>query len=270
MISEDIRVVDIDARHWINLIGLFGEPLRPGAKRSLALILTKDGRAVKAVHSRRGLVPGYRLPEKGGLEQARKELGASRVIAAEADLLPRILHAWQSAIDLDDDYARQIMESIRAVLPEIRGGVRFHPPLPFRVRLPSTRTAQRLLDWGFPDGRTLVLGVFEQGGIHTSLILGKDDGDLDLLSTFDALDLSGLDLADWRGCCEKILQRTAQRFAKPWTGIFMERRTFLEMRAGARPLRFLLEARARGTAVVRPLPLRISLALRVLSRFGVA
>ena len=271
MIAEEPRIVDINGDHWRNLMRLIGGEgqVPPERKRSWALVLTRNGAAVKAIHSERGAIRGYELPPSGRLRRAARELQVDRLAVCEVDAFARIFDAANRAPDYDEDLAKQAIDLANAGFAAGRQEIRWYPRRPFRWRRLSYRRAQRILGWLVPDGRTLALVVFDGDGVHTSLILGKEEGHLSLMTTLDSVDLRGLKLDRWRGEVPPLLERIAGAHGRVHAGLFLQRRTFEEMRAGPRPLRFLLEARARGTAVIRPFPFRLRLVLGLLVRLRI-
>ena len=268
MIAEEPRILDVDPGHWANLIGLFAErePAPPGKAATFALVLTRDGQAVKAIHSARGVVRGYRLPASGKIQDVAKDLGADRVAMGEVDAVARIYDAAQRAFAWDDDLDKQLIDMLNAGAAAEREAIRWHPRPPPRLRRVNYERLRRWFERLWPDGRTVAFVVFDQGQVHASLILGKEEGRVALLTTLAGVDTAGLAPGRWRKDARFLLARIAKAHGKPYLGLFLSRRTFQELRAGRLPLRYLLEARRRGTAVIAPFPFR----LRVLAKLAAA
>jgi hypothetical protein len=270
MIAEEVRILDIDPAHWANLIGLIAErevalPLRAP---TFALVLTRDGQAVKAIHSARGVVRGYRLPASGKAADVAKDLGADRVAVFDVDLFSRIFDAGQRTLAFGADLADQVAAMWNAGSAAARAEIAWHPGPPIDGRPIVVPRIRRWLARVWPDGRTVVFAVFDEGTVHTSLILGKQEGRVELVTTLAGIDTTGLVPSRWRTEHRAILARVAKAHGRPVLGLFLSRRTFQEMRAGRRPLRYLLEAHRRGTAVIAPFPFRLRVLLRLATEFG--
>ena len=272
MIAEEPRIVDIDPAHWANLIALIAEkePAPPGKAATFALVLTRGGQAVKAIHGTRGVVRGYRLPASGKLKEVAADLGADRVAMCDVDAFARIFDAGQRAFAWDDDWDKQVIDMLNAGAAAEREAVQWYPKPPFRLRRLNHARLRKWFERLWPDGRTAAFVVFDEGRVFTSLILGKEEGRVALLTTLAGVDTAGFAPARWRKDARLLVSRIGKAHGKPFVGLFLARRTFQEMRAGRLPLRYLLEARRRGTAVIAPFPFRLRVLLRLAAALRIA
>lgn len=251
MLSRDVLAVDIDARHWRGLLGLFsgaGLVFPP----TLYLVMS-EGRCVKAIHNKRGPILGLDFEEdRDPAERLLGEYGVERVALVDAALLRRFMHAWQSAFDPAADWDDQIRAIAEAAIAASFDEIRWRPSPPPRPRLPKPPSAG-LLKWGWPDHTCVGLFVFDDKSPHTSLILGKRDGKIALMTTLDAFGLADGPL-DRRTQREAVAELCARQFMPLHGALWIEKKTWDEMLAAGRPLTFLRLAERRGRAAIWPKP----------------
>jgi hypothetical protein len=225
MISRDIRVEDIDARHWTNLVRLVQPDAAAygagGPKRLPLLVLLEEGKPVKAVRAGAGRVPLAEVRWHGpaAIDRARQENGCALLLAAEIATLRDLLRDLESHVRLEEDGVAQSLRVARAVQAHAGRGVWLSPRLLKGVPVPSYEVVQRTFDLLYPDDRAAAFYLFNGGGVHTSVITAKRRGDLTLLTTHLAL---GFALGDWRREYPRVLEAVERRFAKPFAGIFAE------------------------------------------------
>lgn len=263
MIAQEPQINRIDPRHWANLMDLFQAEQKP--KGSIALVLTRQGQAVKTIHSERGVLLGYRPPKNGSLRKIRKDIGADTLGMCELDAIARIFDATQRAMPYDADLAQQFISMFNAGFATAQELIKWSPRPPLRLRKLSYRRGQKILDWLLPDGRSLLFVVVDQKEVFTSLIIGKQNGDLSGLTTLQAVDDSGFDPARWADQAKALTDKVGKIYGPVHAGLFLTKRTFDEMKSGRRPIRFLREAQKRGTVVIKPYPLKWRLILALAS-----
>jgi hypothetical protein len=236
VLSRDLDVHDIDARHFVNLRRLL-EPdydaYQAAGERRLPLCLILDrGRLVKAVRAGRGRVPLAEVRWHGpaALDRARAENGCSFLVAVELDAARAALREAEERVRLDEDLVAQGLRLARAVQVHVDRGIYLSPRVLKGVPIPSFDAVQRTFDLLFPDDRAAVFYLFERGEIHTSVIAVKRHGDLTELTTHQAL---GVTLGDWRRDLPRVLQAVERRHAKPHLGFFAELAAWQRITSGA-------------------------------------
>jgi hypothetical protein len=248
VISRDLRLEDIDARHWTNLVRLLepdADAYRAGGPGRLPLvILTEGGRPVKAVRAGVGRVPlaGLKWYGPDGIDRARQESGAALLLAAEIDALREVLRALESSVRLDEDGVAQALRIATAVRGRMGQGIYLSPRLLKGVPVPSYEAVQRTFDLLYPDDRAAACYVFDRGGVHTSVISAKRRGDIALVTTHLALTfpLTG----EWRREYPRVLEAVERRFARPFLGIFAELGAVQRILAGTSSVAREVAARA--------------------------
>jgi hypothetical protein len=218
VISRDIRVEDLDAHDWTNLLKL-GEPdfneYRARGASGLPLVLLLEGDVpVKAIRAGAGPMPlgEARWFGPAAIARARRAMGCSFLLAAEIEALRELLAELESSVRLDEDGVAQSLRVGRAVKARVGAGLYLDPNPLAGVPIPSYDAVQRTFDRLYPDDRATLFYLFDHGAIHTSLVTSKHQGDLALVTTNRAL---GVAVADWR-------RDYPRRFARPFLGIFAE------------------------------------------------
>lgn len=255
MLHPDIRAVDIDANHWRRFLSLMEHPLPSvgahPARRPVVLFL-ESGRVIKALRIGEGVIPRpewlgpERLPELG------KELGASWIAAVETSTLAAIMGEIEDQWRFGDDYLVEGLRIAQIVRAKLGDGLYLHPRPFSGIPVPPLEVWRRFFDVMLPDGTCAALYLFEQGELWTSLIVGKDKGLVDLLTTHDALG-PGFEFEDWRRDARVIAAGIARRLRPVHVAFFSERSTWESMMARQDRLT-LPRALSEGKAVLDPAP----------------
>jgi hypothetical protein len=236
VISRDLNLHDIDARHYVNLRHLL-EPeyhaYRANAGKALPLVvILEQGRPIKAVRADRGRVPLADLKwyGSGAMEKARKENGGAFLLAIELGTARTVLREIEERVKLGDDGVAQALLVARVIHDHMGQGIYLSPRVLGGVPVPSYEAVQRTLDLLFPDDRSVVVYVFERNEIHTSLIAVKRRGDICELTSHLA---SAGAVHDWHRDYPKLLQAAERRCAKPHIGVFIDLGCWQRIAAGA-------------------------------------
>jgi hypothetical protein len=225
VISRDLRIEDIDARHWVNLVRLVqpdAAAYRAGGLARLPLVvILEDGRPVKAVRVGVGRVPLAEVRWHGpaAVDRARTENGCALLLAAELGALREVLADLETRVRLSEDGVAQSLRIATAIRARMGQGIYLSPRLLKGVPVPSYEAVQRTFDLLYPDDRAAAFYLFHRGEIHTSGITTKRRGDLTLLTSHLAL---GVPVTDWHRDYPRLLESIERRFARPFLGIFAE------------------------------------------------
>ncbi len=280
MLDENIQVIDIDARQWVNLFALLtGSFFRTEKKRetkpgSRLLIVHEQGKVIKALDSKRGIITrDLEEISPKDLKQLAEKLGANLIIALERGALRELVSRAESGLNLSLDYVAQILEYYQSFRHLVLEGKIFTYP---SVHLRDIRYQGlvNLLKVAVPEERVLVWVVFDQKSrdlsglpIFTSLILRIRKGyQLDLLTTTDALVELGLEkIEDWRKDYHKILRMAEQSFGSVFLGIFTCTETLKELAERPRKewSKALTEFLKQDKIIINPFPLRLKMLLRM-------
>ena len=137
MIAPDVKIVDIDGRHWTNLLTLYRTLFKTEkSPTSHLIVLHREGHCLKAHHSRKGVLLGYKLEPEDTAETLTAREGVDRVFLVEDEALRRIFADFQSTIDLEDEFLEQGLSVYNALRAEI--GLRAAQPSSCRLELATS------------------------------------------------------------------------------------------------------------------------------------
>ena len=241
MISPELDLADLDARHWRNGWRLLVPPRVLDAP-SWALVVIDGSRVISIViagtHARGSIDPASAPKlDVAQLATFAKQLGVASVIVVERGIVGELAAEIEGALRHDQDGVAQSLVALRAIKRRAGTGVWTEPPLLELLPAPAYEPIQRTFDLLVPDASALVAYVFEddRSRAHTSIVAVKHDGDLVRAATHRAIaDLvSESKLArDWPQHYKRVLAAVEERFAKPSIGLFLERATLMKILTG--------------------------------------
>lgn len=237
MLSPELELTDLDARHWTNWWRLLVPP-RVLARPVWALAILDRGTLVKLVITGRGAVdPLPAFPGPHALAAFARTLGVAAAIAVERELVATLSAEIEGALRFDQDYAEQGLVVLRALKKHAGRGVWTEPALLELLPSPAYEPIQRTFDLLVPDRSALVAYVVEddRARVHASIIAVKEDGDIVRAATHRAI----ADLVpepalarDWPKQQKRVLAAVEERFAKPSIALFLERATLMRIVTG--------------------------------------
>ncbi|MDQ3366587.1 MAG: hypothetical protein M3680_14280, partial [Myxococcota bacterium] len=240
MLSAELELADLDARHWQNWWRLLVPP-RVFAQPAWALAILEEGHVRTLIISGRGAIdPGSApLPGLGAPQLAAwaRTLGVAAVIAVERGVFAQLSFEIEGALRLDQDLAEQGLIALRALKRQAGRGLWTEPPLLELLPAPAYEPLQRTFDLLVPDRSALVAYVIEddRSRIHASVIAVKQGGSIVRVGTHRALADLVPEVAfarDWPQHPQRVLAAVEDRFAKPSIGVFLERATLLRIVTG--------------------------------------
>ncbi len=238
MLSSEIELADLDARHWKNWWRLLTPPRVLGPSR-WALAILDRGTLSHLIISGEGARPLVPLPGLGdkALAQYAKTLGVAAVIVIERRLIAELSSEIEAALRLDQDPVAQALIALRALKHHAGRGVWTEPPLLDLLPTPSYEPLQRTFDLLVPDHSALLAYVIDDDHrrIHASIIAVKSHGDITRAATHRALDDLVAEPAfarTWDKDYPRVLDAVRDRFAKPSLALFTERATLLRIITG--------------------------------------
>lgn len=249
VLSAELELADLDARHWKNWWRLLVPP-RVRARPPWALaVLDRAGaapRVVKLIVTGRGSIDPDAAPMPGldgkALAAWAGTLGAAAIVVVDRDLVARLSHEIEGALRPDQDLVAQGLVALRALRRHAGNGVWTEPPLLELLPAPAFEPVQKTFDLLVPDRSALVAYVIEddRSRVHASVIAVKDGGDIVRAATHRALtdvvpeatlarswDAAGKD----RGY-RRVLAAVEDRFARPSVALFLERATLMRIVTG--------------------------------------
>ncbi len=237
MLSPELQLADLDARHWNNWSRLLTPP-RALDRPRWALAILDEGRVAKLVvggEGARGSIDPERvqLPVRGWT----KTLGVGAVIAIERRVLGELSAEIEGALRMDMDLAEQGLVALKALKKRSGHGVWIEPALLDVLPAPTIDPIQRTFDLLIPDRSALVAYVIEddRSRIHSSIIAVKDGGTIVRAATHRAVDdlLPEVSYArDWHKGHARLVSVVEERFAKPSVVMVAERKTVLDVMTG--------------------------------------
>lgn len=266
MISPDMVVVDVHADQWIRLVrGFETSRGHAGEVRRFLILVHEGGRIVHAVSGNRPCFEllGQAVPD---LSQLRRKYGAKRVISLEREVLRRIFTRAESRLSFDMDFSQQVLVMVEAFRTERGKGYDVFPPTPSGP-LPPFALVQFIFDQLWPDNTSVVYYLVDQRSrrLHTSLILRKRSGDVDLLTTDLHLRADGLDARNFRTDYRRVSQVIAARVARPFVAFWGTTEGWQELMNDATQ-RSLSRLRREHAVIIDPFPVRL-MALAAIVRF---
>ena len=241
MLSAELELADLDARHWKNWWRLLVPP-RVLAPTRWALAILDGGALIQLIvrgEGARDLVPLPRREDLGAkaLAQYARTLGVSAVIAIERGLIADLSAEIEAQLAPDQDLVAQWLIALRALKRHVGHGVWTEPAVLELLPAPSYEAVQRTFDLLVPDRSALVAYVIDDDrrSVHASIIAVKSGGDIARVATHRAIaDLvPEAELArDWEKHHRRVLDAVEDRFARPTIALFAERATVLRVLTG--------------------------------------
>jgi hypothetical protein len=238
VLSSELSLSDLDARHWKNWWRLLTPP-RVLQRASWALAILDRGALHRLIISGEGareLVPLPGLGEKALADYART-LGVAAVIAIERRLLAELSAEIEAALRLDQDAVAQGLIALRALKKHAGRGIWTEPPLLDVLPAPGHEPLQRTFDLLVPDRSSLIAYVIEddRSRVHASIIAVKSHGDITRAVTHRAIDDAVPEARfarSWDRDHEAVVQAVEARFGKPSIALFAERASVLRILTG--------------------------------------
>jgi hypothetical protein len=241
VLSRELELADLDARHWRNWWQLLVPPRVLDAPRwALAVVEGEPATTIKLVIAGRGAIEP--VPEVPGLDEKSlatwaRTLGVEAVIVVDRGVIAALSREIEGALTLDQDLVEQGVIALRAIKRHAGRGIWSSPSLLEIVPAPPYDGMQRTFDLLVPDRSALVAYVIDDDrrAVHASIIAVKRGGDIVRAATHraiaDQVGERGL-ATKWESGYERVIAAVEQRFAKPSIGVFLERATVMRILTG--------------------------------------
>ncbi len=268
MLTNDVRFEGWTHESWSRFLALW-KPSAPREDREAErargglFVLHEAGVIRKIVHTKKGrLPPGGPWPTP--LAELAARHGASFGIAAERHALEEIMERFGARLRRHDDLTAQALTLVAIIQQMTAEGLLERWPRRLHGVPPPTQTVVlRALDSVCPDGKAVMLGLFEEGELHTMAVLRRKGRGFDVLAgPEEVLPHTGPLSGDWRRD-DMYLARTVEEIYAPLAlGVFAEVGTFRRLQREARPGEWGRAVAIRDVSV-SPMPPAIALALGV-------
>ncbi len=190
MLTGETRFSGFDARSWHRLVTLvapgwsshppYAHARRAAGDGGVLVVLHRDDKIVRAVHSLRGAVQVDAWPGAEGLEALAKEHGARFAMAAEVGALEELGERVGGRLAPGDDIwatALIVAGSIRELVDQ--GRVVLLPKFSAGVPLPPPEVLRKAWDHVLPEGNAAVLALFDDGELDSGVAVVRRGGHVD-------------------------------------------------------------------------------------------
>ena len=238
MLSPELELADLDARHWKNWWRLLTPPGVIAPAR-WALAILDGGVLQQLIVSGEGARPLVPLPGLGAAQLAEyaRALGVPSLLVLERRVIAEVSAEFEAALRVDQDYVAQGLTILRALKKHAGRGVWSEPPLLDLLPAPAYEPLQRTFDLLVPDRSSLIAYVIEddRSRVHASILAVKAGGDITRAATHRAIADLVPEVAfarDWDKGYRRVLEAAEERFAKPSIALFAERATLMRIVTG--------------------------------------
>jgi hypothetical protein len=284
VLTADVRFEGWTTEDWIRFLHLWQpraaperEPTRP---RGGVVVVHEDGRVLKLLHTRRGrLDPALASPPEGdpaaralalrqgqasALAALARGQNASWALALQKGALDEVMERFGARVRRGDDLTAQslvVVGVVRELIAE--GSIATWPQRLRGLPVPTPQVVRRTLDALVADGRTIALGLFDDGELWTSFVARRRGGAFDLLAGPEELRPAlGLLSGDWRRDYRHFARAVEDRYGPLGFGCFADLATFRALQTDSRPGAWSRAVAVRDV-VIAPMPAAVGVALGI-------
>jgi hypothetical protein len=189
MFSADVQVLDFTAQDWLRLPDLFRPPgvVRTGPDPGGILAVRQGERIVKVASTVRGRLPPPWAGQATAAELAR-EHGASFALVLTTVGLEQLGDRFARRMSRGQSFYEHV-EAFVGGLRELEqeGELELWPSPLSEWPVPTERAFTSALDLVCPDGKSLVLGAFDDGELYTAVCLRRKGSAFDMVMGPDRL-----------------------------------------------------------------------------------
>ena len=255
MLSANINVQDIDGAHWRRFLSLLSHPLPSigahPAKMPVILLIEKNT-LQKALRIGEGVLTGVSWSGPDSLPSLHKTLNASWVLAIEVEALSALLQEFEAQWRFGQDIAADTLDYLHLLRTKLGHGFYLYPRPFANLPIPPMEVWKRFVDLLLPDGQCVAFYVFEHQQIWTSFIMGKQGGEIDLLTTHEAL-RPAPPMEQGRTDARPLVNAISKQIRPVHIGLFAERSVWLSLLASGSRTAFA-SAVSEGTVLLDPAP----------------
>lgn len=208
MFSPDVRFEGFTATDWIRFLSLFkprkqdGGERDPERPRGGIVAVHSQGRLRKLLHTQAGrlrlsdLASDFPVPA----EDLARRHKAGWAAVLEAGALDTIMDRFAQRCRRGDDLTTQTLHLLEVSRDEMLAGrLSFWPRRLAGLMLPTASMVRGTLDSVCPVGRSMVVGLFEEGELWTAIAIRRGSDGIDTILGPDEVRVDmGLLAGDWR------------------------------------------------------------------------
>jgi hypothetical protein len=270
VLSADVRLEGFTTTDWTRILSLFrprrasGELRDPERPRGGVIAVHAGGRLIKLVHTAVGRLRlddaqrDFPIPVA---ELARRH-HASWSASLETGTLERIMDTFGARARRGDDVTAQLISLSQITQEEIiAGAIDLWPHRLHGLPIPSSGVVRGTLDTVCPPGRTLLVGLFEEGELWTSIALRRGPSGFNLILGPDEVRRDmGLLAGDWRRDYRHLSRAIEGRMGPLALGCFAETATLRKLAVDPNPGAWARAAAVRDV-ILSPVPVALALPL---------
>jgi hypothetical protein len=272
VLSPDVRFEGFTATDWVRVLSLF-RPQRPGSDgcdaerpRGGVVAVQVGGRLKKLVHSEVGRLrlhdaqQGWPLSAEGLAVHHH----ASWAAVLEVGVLESIMERFGSRARRGDDLIAQTILLLQLAREEhLAGRIDLWPTRLRGVPIPSPVVVRGTLDSLVAPGKTMIVGLFENGELWTSVALRRDGRGINLVLGPDEVRKDmGLLAGDWRRDYRHLSRAIEQRAGDLSLGCFAEAETIRKLAVDPSPGAWARAVAVRDV-VLAPVPAAMAIPLGI-------
>jgi hypothetical protein len=272
VLSADVRFEGFTATDWTRVLSLFrprrltSEQRDPARSRGGVVAVHEGGTLRKLVHTEVGrlrLDDAQRRFPCPAAELAHAH-HASWSAVLEAGTLATIMDRFAERARRGDDVAAQAISLLQIAREEaLAGRIEIWPGRLKGVPIPSSAMVRGSLDSVCPVGRTMVVGLFEEGELWTSIALRRGAGGFNLVLGPDEVRSDmGLLAGDWRRDYRHLSRAIEDRSGPLAFGCYAEVSTLRKLEVDPNPGAWARAAALRDI-ILSPLPAPLAIPLGV-------
>ncbi len=263
MIGENIRILDWGVEQWNNL---YHALFHRGKPETAIIIIHDSGVPLKIVQTGQGSRPELkdRFADDRRLKDVIKamqhEEDVDRVYAISYPAIRRIFTRFESTVDFDANYIKQLFSLKDAISSEIGTGICQYPAGSNWLSNLEYKTVKKIMTFA-PDDALVMLTIFSGKDIWTNWIIGIEGGTINLITTLDAIKPEARSVMDWRREYHQIAGSVKRHFGIKPLAFFMDHETFRELIESREKLRFFRDALSGRKIMSKALPIKYRILL---------
>lgn len=274
MLTADLRFEGWTHDSWTRFLSVWkpsAPPEREGARPQGGLfVLHRGGVVEKLLHTRLGrLPPGDAFPAQSAERAAlmpvlAEKHEASWVFCAERYALEEVMERFGARIRRSDDLTAQALTLVAIIQQMTAEGLLDRWPRRLHgVPPPTPNVIHRSLDALCPDGKSVMLGLFDGDELYVASVLRRKGKGFDVFAgPAEVVGKVGPLSGDWRRDSMYLARTAEETYGPLGFGVFSEVDTFRRLQREAKPGEWGRAVAIRDVSV-SPMPPAIALALGV-------
>lgn len=275
MLTPDVRFEGWSPTDWSRFLSLFrvAPPSDPAIEgldvpRDGLVIVHDGGRIRKALHTVTGRVDPHAIGWPAELEDVAREQHVRWVWALHSGALEELMERFGARVRRGDDALTQgllLFGAFRELVDE--GAIASWPRRLRGMPIPTRAVVDRAIDTVVPQGRALLLALYEHGELWTSIVLRRAAAASGTPARFDVLAgpmelraQMGLVSGEFRRDYRHLVSAVEAQYAPVSVGLHAEVTTFRRLITSAEPGDWA-RAVALRDVVLSPLPAVLALPL---------